>query len=59
VTWDEKNLAATVYFTVTQNAAANATIDPSHIEFKFSGRDIYGLNMNSKFDQFTGFSGVA
>jgi tetratricopeptide (TPR) repeat protein len=59
VTWDEKNLAATVYFTVTQNAAANATIDPSHIEFKFSGQDIYGLNMNSKFDQFTGFSGVA
>jgi tetratricopeptide (TPR) repeat protein len=59
VTWDEKNLAATVYFTVTQNAAANATIDPSHIEFKFSGQDIYGLKMNSKFDQFTGFSGLA
>jgi Tfp pilus assembly protein PilF len=58
VTWDEKNLTATVYFTVTQNAAANATIDPSHIEFKFSGEDIYGLKMNPKFDQFTGFSGV-
>ncbi len=58
VTWDEKNLTATVYFTVTQNAAANATIDPSHIEFKFSGKDIYGLKMNPAFDQFTGFSGV-
>ncbi|MCK7508788.1 MAG: tetratricopeptide repeat protein [Desulfobacterales bacterium] len=58
VTWDENNLTATVYFTVTQNAAANATIDPSHIEFKFSGKDIYGLKMNPKFDQFTGFSGV-
>jgi len=58
VTWDEKNLTATVYFTVTQNAAANGTIDPSHIEFKFSGRDIYGQKMNPKFDQFTGFSGV-
>jgi len=58
VTWDEKNLTATVYFTVTQNAAANAVIDPSHIEFKFSGKDIYGLKMNPKFDQFTGFSGV-
>jgi Flp pilus assembly protein TadD len=58
VTWDEKNLTATVYFTVTQNAAANATIDPSHIEFKFSGKDIFGLKMNPKFDQFTGFSGV-
>jgi tetratricopeptide (TPR) repeat protein len=59
VTWDEKNLTATVYFTVTQNAAANAVIDPSHIEFKFSGEDIYGLKMNPKFDQFTGFAGVA
>jgi tetratricopeptide (TPR) repeat protein len=58
VTWDEKNLTATVCFTVTQNAAANATIDPSHIEFKFSGKDIYGLKMNPAFDQFTGFSGV-
>jgi tetratricopeptide (TPR) repeat protein len=59
VTWDEKNLTATVYFTVTQNAAANAVIDPSHIEFKFSGEDVYGLKMNPKFDQFTGFAGVA
>jgi len=58
VTWNADNLTATVYFTVTQNAAANATIDPSHIEFKFSGKDIYGLKMNPKFDQFTGFSGV-
>jgi Flp pilus assembly protein TadD len=58
VTWDEKNLTATVYFSVTQNPAANATIDPSHIEFKFSGEDIYGLKMNPKFDQFTGFNGV-
>ena len=58
VAWDEKNLTATVYFTVSQNAAANATIDPSHIEFKFSGEDAYGLKMNPKFDQFTGFSGA-
>jgi Flp pilus assembly protein TadD len=58
VTWDEDNLSATVYFTVAQNAAANATIDPAHIEFKFSGKDIYGLKMNPQFDQFTGFSGV-
>ena len=58
VTWDEKNLTATVYFSVTQNAVANAVIDPSHIEFKFSGKDIYGLKMNPKFDQFTGFASV-
>ncbi len=58
VTWDADNLTATVYFTATQNAAANATIDPAHIEFKFSGKDIYGLKMDPKFDQFTGFTGV-
>lgn len=56
VTWDAKNMTATVYFTIKQNAEANGTIDPSHIEFKFSGKDIYGLKMNPKFDQFTGFS---
>ena len=59
VTWDADNLTATVYFTVTQNAASNATIDPSHVEFKFSGKDIYGLKMNPKFDQFSGFNDVA
>jgi len=58
VTWNAENLTATVFFTVNQNAAANATIDPSHIEFKFSGEDIYGLKISPKFDQFTGFSGV-
>jgi len=58
VAWDEKNLTATVYFTLTQNTAANRTIDPSHIEFKFSGKDVYGLKINPKFDQVTGFSGV-
>ena len=59
VTWDADNLTATVYFTITQNAASNATIDPSHVEFKFSGKDIYGLKMNPKFDQFSGFNNVA
>lgn len=58
VTWDDKNLTATVYFTVTQNAAANGTIDPAHIEFRFFGNDRYGLTMNPRSDQFTGFRGV-
>jgi tetratricopeptide (TPR) repeat protein len=59
VTWDQKNLTASVYFTIKQNSAASGTIDPSHIEFKFSGKDIYGLSMDPKFDQFSGFSGLA
>jgi hypothetical protein len=58
VTWDPEYLTATVYFTVKQNPSATGTIDPSHVEFKFSGTDIYGLKMNPKFDQFSGFSGV-
>ena len=59
VAWDEDNLTATVYFKIRQNSKANGTIDPSHIEFRFSGKDIYGLSMDPKADQFTGFKGVA
>jgi tetratricopeptide (TPR) repeat protein len=59
VYYDAESLTATVYFQIRQNASADGTIDPSHIEFKFSGKDIFGLSMNSKFDQFTGFSGAA
>ncbi len=58
VTWDDKNLTATVYFTVTQNATADGTIDPAHIEFRFLGQDTYGLRMNPRYDQFSGFRGV-
>jgi hypothetical protein len=57
--YDEKNHTATVYFIIRQNATADGTIDPSHIEFKFSGKDIYGNSMDENFDQFMGFSGVA
>jgi len=59
VTYDPENLTATVFFTIKQNSGANGTIDPSHIEFKFSGTDIYGQKMNPKFDQFSGFNDVA
>jgi Flp pilus assembly protein TadD len=57
VYYDSESLTATVYFKIQQNASADGTIDPSHIEFKFTGKDIFGLSMNAKFDQFTGFSG--
>jgi len=59
VYWNEKELKAILSFTVAQNATGDGTIDPSHIEFKFSGRDIYGNSMDENFDQFMGFSGVA
>jgi tetratricopeptide (TPR) repeat protein len=59
VIYDSDSMMATVYFTIKQNATADGTIDPSHIEFKFSGKDIYGNSMDEDFDQFMGFSGVA
>ena len=59
VYYDADNLTATVYFTLRQNEAADATIHTSHIEFKFSGEDTYGHKMDPKNDQFMGFSGIA
>jgi len=59
VYYDQDKLTATVYFDVRQNAAGDGTIDSAHIEFTFTGEDAYGHNMDPKFDQFMGFSGVA
>ncbi|MEJ2098931.1 MAG: tetratricopeptide repeat protein [Desulfobacterales bacterium] len=59
VYYNADELTATVYFTIRQNAAGDGTIDPAHIEFKFSGEDAYGYKIDSKYDQFMGFSGVA
>lgn len=57
VYYDEKYFSATVRFTIRQNAAADGTIDPSHIEFGFNGLDADGNTMHPKYDQFMGFSG--
>ncbi|MBT8366613.1 MAG: tetratricopeptide repeat protein [Deltaproteobacteria bacterium] len=59
VYYDQDNLTATVYFSVRQNSAGDGTLDPAHLEFKFSGEDAYGHKMDPEFDQFMGFSGVA
>jgi tetratricopeptide (TPR) repeat protein len=59
VFYDSESLTATVTFTIQQNASADGTIDPSHIEFRFNGTDYYGLKMNPDYDQFSGFSGIA
>ena len=58
VYYDADSLTATVTFAVKQNANGNGTIDPSHIEFRFCGKDSFGSTMDSGGDQFTGFSGV-
>lgn len=57
VSYDPKTMTATVAFKVRQNATADATIDPSHIQFQFKGKDIDGNVMDADADQYTGFSG--
>jgi tetratricopeptide (TPR) repeat protein len=59
VYYDSENLTARLTFSIQQNAAADGTIDPSHIVFKFNGEDVYGNKMNADFDEYSGFSGVA
>jgi tetratricopeptide (TPR) repeat protein len=59
VFYDAKALTAVVTFTINQNDTANGTIDPSHIQFTFSGKDEFGLKMDPTADQFSGFSGIA
>jgi tetratricopeptide (TPR) repeat protein len=58
VTYNSDTLTATVTFKITQNSAANGTIDPSHIMFKFSGMDTYGNTMDVTADQYSGMSKI-
>ena len=59
VYYDQESFKATVTFTIRQNSTADGTIDPTHIEFKFSGKDTFGNKMDPDFDQYLGFSGAA
>ena len=58
VSYDSKNLTATVFFKIYQNSTADGTIDPGHIEFSFRGTDRFEQKMDPEKDQWTGFSGV-
>jgi tetratricopeptide (TPR) repeat protein len=59
VYYDESTQSATVFFNVNQNADASATIDPGHILFTFNGKDSDGLTVDSKANQYSGFTGIA
>ncbi|HBA72458.1 MAG: hypothetical protein A2X82_06005 [Geobacteraceae bacterium GWC2_55_20] len=54
VSYNPETRQASVTFTVQQNAAGNATIDPSHLVFKFSGTDASGRQMDTAGDQIDG-----
>jgi hypothetical protein len=58
VTYNSKTRTAQVMFRITQNSEANATLDPSHIMFKFSGVDAYGNSMDQSADQYGSFSKI-
>ncbi len=59
VYYNPSDYTATVYFSINQNADISATIDPSHIQFTFSGVDGYGISVDPATDQYAGFSGFA
>jgi len=57
VTYDPKTCRATVSFSISQNAAGNGLIDPSHWVFKFGGVDVDGKAMDTHADEYDGFAG--
>jgi len=59
VIYDPYTLTAQVTFQITQNSSANGTIDPSHIVFRFYGKDIYGKIMDPAADEYSGISKIA
>jgi hypothetical protein len=58
VSYDEDNFSATVTFRIYQNSAADGTLDPSHVVFKFSGEDLFGKAMDDEADEFSDFVDV-
>lgn len=59
VSYNAEDRTATVLFRVTQNAAGDGTLDPSHIKFSFSGSDVFGLKISDKADEYSGVRGFA
>lgn len=49
---------AEVTFRLAQNAAGDAVIDPLHLQFKFSGKDAFGREMDPAANEITGQSVV-
>lgn len=58
IIYDPEAFSADVTFKVAQNAQGNGTIDPSHIMFRFDGKDAYGKAMDSSADEYSGISEI-
>ena len=59
VLYDPITYTASVTFAIQQNDQADGVLDPGHIEFSFSGTDRFGLEMDEKYDSFSGFNKFA
>ncbi len=59
VTYDPVSGEARLVFTIRQNSTLDGTIDPSHLVFKFMGKDANGNAMDSAADQIDGASSTA
>lgn len=59
VTYSAEERIATVLFRVTQNAAGDGSLDPSHIKFSFSGSDAFGQKISDQADEYLGVRGFA
>lgn len=56
VTYNATTYEATISFTIEQNSTGTATLDPSHLVFKFSGKDAAGRQMDTSSDEIDGFA---
>lgn len=56
VTYNDVTREATVKFRLSQNSDGNATIDPSHLVFRFTGKDAEGRSMDVTGDEIDGFA---
>ena len=58
VIYNSTTMQATVTFMVSQNSTGDATIDPKHVVFQFSGLDAYGRSMDTSADEIDGHSSI-
>ena len=58
VAYNVESQVATVTFSLKQNSSADAVIDPSHLVFKFSGKDANGKSMDPTANAYDGANGV-
>ena len=56
VSYDSETSMAIVSFRITQDATADGTLDPSHIQFAFSGKDVDGNKMDTTANKYSGIS---